>query len=297
MQENNELINGLESLSKDILTLNFAAQSVLIIVVALFLAALALLFWHSYYKNTLIARSAGKNKRLPIVFVSISESLGSIASNAMLLPILIGVIAAAGMVIGVTRTISSVNAFIEREKQIKTLSIAINFLNQSDKALDVRVRSVENNVITLRLDYKASDPNDTSVPPVEWTKTVSIEGTEVHIDCMVFNFSYSEVGSGRQRNIAIPYRIFSNKIAAVDGIKIFEDNLIPEEDSYGFIPSIYREQLVKLLTDAEFAREMGIRSVNGSDVWRANIKVGDRFRINVEQTGGLTLEHVVFGGN
>jgi hypothetical protein len=287
-----DITNRLETLSNSILTLNFAVQGIVIIVIAFFVIIIALFFLHSYYKNALLARSAGNYKRLPVILVSITETFGRIAGNFLiLLPILAGVILASGLALGVVKSVASVSRFIEREKQIKALSIAINFLNQSDKVLDVRVRSVQDDVTTVKLDYKASSPGDTSVPPVEWTKTLSIPGTELHFDSIVFNFSYSEIGEGRQRNIAIPYRVFSNSVAAKDGVKLFEDaTFIQEEDDYGLIPQIYRDQLAKLLTDAAYAKEMGIRSVNGSDIWRAGLKEGDHFRISIQQTGGLTIE-------
>jgi hypothetical protein len=286
------MTDNLESLSNSILSLDFAAKGFILFILIFFFVVFAVFFLHTYYKNTLLAHSAGGKKRLPVVFVSLGETFGKIINTFLvLLPILGGIIVAVSVALGIFKAVSAVNEFIDREKEIKALTIAINYLNQSDKTLDVRVRSVVDGAATIRLDYKASDTNDTSVPPVEWTKTITVQGTEIHFDCMVFNFSYSEVGAGRQRNIAIPYRVFSNKIAAVDGVFLFSDDaVIPEEDDYGFIPPIYRERLTKLLTDANYARDMGIRSVNGSDVWRANVRPGERFRIKVEQTGGLTLE-------
>ncbi|MDR1072239.1 MAG: hypothetical protein LBL45_00990 [Treponema sp.] len=285
------MTGNLESLSNSILTLDFAAKGVLLFILIFFFIVFAVFFLHTYYKNSLLAHSAGRKKRLPVVFVSLGEAFGKLISNFLiLLPILGGIVIAAGVTLGVFKAVSSINQFIDREKEIKALTIAINYLNQSDKTLDVRVRSVVDGAATLQLDYKASDPNDSSVPPVEWRKTITIQGTEIHFDCVVFNFSYSEVGAGRQRNIAIPYRVFSNKVAAVDGVALFSGDEIAPEDDYGFIPAVYRERLARLLADADYARDMGVRSVNGSDVWRANVRAGDRFRIKVEQTGGLTLE-------
>jgi hypothetical protein len=288
------MTDNLETLSNSILSLDFAVKGLLFIVPAFFFVVFVIFFLYSYYKNSLLARSAGAEKNLPVILVSLGETFGKIINNFLiLLPVLGGIIVAAGMALGISKAVSSVNAFIDREKEIKALTIAINYLNQSDKVLDVRIRSITDNEATIRLDYRASDAADTSVPPAAWTKTITIPGSEIHFDCMVFNFSYSEVGAGRQRNIAVPYRVFSNKVAAADGIKLFgDDDSIPEEDDYGAIPHIYRERLSRLLTDADFARDMGIRSVNGSDVWRANVKAGDRFRIRVEQTGGLTMENL-----
>lgn len=285
------MTGAIESLSSSILTLDFAAKGFFFFILLFFLGVFTIFFLHTYYKNSLLAHSAGKKKRLPVVFVSLGEACGKIISNFLiLLPILGGIVVAAGLMLGVFKAVSSINQFIDREKEIQALTIAINYLNQSDKTLDVRIRSVADGAATLRLDYRAFDPNDSSAPPVEWTKTITIQGAEIHFDCMVFNFSYSEVGAGRQRNIAIPYRVFSDKIAPADGVALFTGDEISPEDDYGFIPVAYRERIARLLTDADYARDMGVRSVNGSDVWRANVRAGDRFRIKVEQTGGLTLE-------
>ncbi len=285
------MTENLESLSNSILTLDFATKGLLLVIVGFFLAVFAIFFFYSYQRNRLLSGRQKGDKRLPVVMVSLGEAFGAFWSNFLVtLPILGGIIVAAGLVLGVSKAVSSVNAFIDREKEIQALAIAINYLNQSDKVLDARVRSVGAGVITVQLDYKASDP-DSSVPSTAWTKTISIAGSELHFDCAVFNFSYSEVGAGRQRNIAIPYRVFSDKIAAADGILLFSgEDVIPEEDDYGFIPLVYRDKLSRLLSDGDYARDMGIRSINGSDVWRANVRAGDRFRIRVEQTGGLTLE-------
>jgi hypothetical protein len=285
---------NIEGLSNAILALRITLQNALLVIIVVFLVVFTVSFMLTHYKNRLLANAAGKKRRSSLILVSITETFGKIGS---VLIVVLPVIVAAGLILGVTRAVASVNEFVEREKQIKTLSIAVNFLNQSDKVLDIRVRSIEDNITTIRIDYRASNPNDSSVAPVEWTKTISVSGTELHFDCVVFNFSYSEIGAGRQRNIAIPYRVFSNAVAAADGVKLFEDaDSIAEEDDYGFIPAVYREQVLKLLTDADFAREMGVRSVNGSDVWRAGVRVGDRFRVKVEQSGGLTLENVASGG-
>jgi hypothetical protein len=280
----------LESLSSAILTLDFAAKGFLFIIIAFCIVVFLIFFLYSYFKNSLLSPSPGKRGR--IAALSLGEAFGNSVSNVLiLLPILGGILVAAGLALGVSKAVAEVNAFITREKEIKALSIAVNYLNQSDKALDVRVKTITADDITLRLDYRASDPNDSSVPPAAWTREITIAGSEIHFDCVVFNFSYSEVGAGRQRNIAIPYRVFSNKVAAADGIVLFDsEDALPAEDDYGFIPSVYREKAARLLTDAEYARDMGIRSVNGSDVWRSRLRAGERFRITVEQTGGLTLK-------
>ncbi|GHU32387.1 hypothetical protein FACS1894172_08940 [Spirochaetia bacterium] len=291
------LAGQIEAFSNFFLKFNFAAVHVIVIGILIFLIIAGIMFVQSYYRLRLIARASQQTKNLPVIFSAIAETLGKLVNSfCVSLPLVAGVLLAAGTVFGITTGLSALNEFFDRERQIKELSIAINFLNQSDKVLDVRIRSVEDGITTLQIAYKASDPADSSVPPVEWTKEITLSGTEIHFDCLVFNFSYSEVGSGRQRNIAIPYRVFSNTIPARAGINLYKDtSLIPDEDDYGFIPPVYREQLVKLLTDPQYSSSMGIRSVNGSDVWHRDARPGDRLRIKVEQTGGITLEIVTRG--
>ncbi|MDR2808335.1 MAG: hypothetical protein LBB43_04925 [Spirochaetaceae bacterium] len=289
---NISLVERLESFSDSLFTVSGALTGLVIGSGAILLIIAVVVFIQSYYRLKLMAEACDADKR-PLIFSALVETLGKIISA---IGVLAPLLAALVILFGLAKGLSALNEFFAREQLIKELSIAINFLNQSDKVLDVRVQEVKDGISTLRIDYKASDSKDSSIPPVEWTKTLSIRGTELHFDCMVFNFSYSEVGSGRQRNIAIPYRIFSNVVAAREGINLYEDAaLIPQEDDYGFIPSVYREKLVKLLNEPQFASSVGIRSVNGSDVWHRDARAGDRLRIKVEQTGGITLELISRG--
>jgi hypothetical protein len=79
-------------------------------------------------------------------------------------------------------------------------------------------------------------------------------------------------------------------VSAEKGIYLHETSAeIPEQDDYGFIPPVYRQRLMQLLTDKEFSRDMGVRSVNGSAVHRY-VYTDQRFKVKIENSGGIRFE-------
>jgi hypothetical protein len=252
-----------------------------------------LFFFQSFYKTSLLLRSASQGNRRMTAASAVSavfEALEKLfTSLTVLLPLLAGLILSLTALAGLIKLTNGVHQFVEREKRIRELSIAIKYLAQSEKVFDVRILSVANGTTALRLQYQAVD-EDSAVPRAAWQKDIAIPGQDIYFDCMVLNFSYSEIALGRQKNIAIPYRVFSNRVAANQGVYLHKELAeIPEEDDYGFIPPAYRESLARLLTDEGFARDMGLRSVNGSALHRYAVP-GDRYKVRINQSGGVSFE-------
>jgi hypothetical protein len=273
-------------------TLSFKGLAALFAV--FFVIVTAVCFFQSFYKTSLLVASAsGGTKKLsgPAIFSSLCEALGKIIHNiVVLLPIFAGIIVVLLAVTGIMKITLGINQFVERQKRIRELTIAIKYLEQSEKVLDVRVLSVKDGVTTLRLRYDAQGDPDAGIPNTEWKDDITIQGTNIYFDCMVLNFTYSEIASGRQKNIAIPYRVYSNVVPAEKGVPLhLASGDIPSGDDYGFIPPIYKERLTQLLTDPEFAKEVGVRSVNGSAVFRYVFE-NDRYKIKIDNTGGIHLE-------
>jgi hypothetical protein len=271
------------------------AGRLILVCAGFFALAVIVFFCQSLYRTRLLAAAAsagGKKRRLAgAVLSALVEALGKIITHFfVLLPMLGGIVAAVFLASGIMGAVSSVSEFVERERRIRELTVAIKYLDQSSKVIDVRVLSVTNGRSSLRLSYSAADPADPSVPPVSWKRDMEIQGTDIFFDCMVLNFTYSEVASGRQKNIAVPYRVFSNLVPAREGITLHETAFtIPPDDDFGDIPPVYRDRLRQLLEDEAFARDMGVRSVNGSAPHR-RVKAGDRFSVRIEQSGGVRFE-------
>lgn len=286
-----DFFQKLESFSNWIASI-LSFKGIVIIAVVFFGAIAAVLFFQSFYRTSLLAAAASggeKKFRKSVLFSAIADAVGKLLQNILvLLPILAGIIAALAITAGVMKIVISINDFVEREKRIHELSVAIKYLDQSQKVMNVSVTSIVDGLTRLRITYSASDP-DNAVPPVKWRKDIEIPGNDIFFDCMVLNFTYSEITSGgKQANIAIPYRVFSNIVSANEGRKLNEITEIPEEDDYGFIPTVYKERLTQLLTDEKFAKEMGVRSVNGSAPHRI-VNAGDKFTVRIEAVGGVTI--------
>ncbi|MDR0645165.1 MAG: hypothetical protein LBG05_09755 [Treponema sp.] len=292
MGKNQNAIGDIVGIS-DFLSSILTAKRLLFFIVMFFVVMAVLFFLQSFYRLRLLISASPiekKKNNVGALFSALFEGFEKIMQNfAVLVPILAGIIAALILASGVLKLTIALNEFIEREKRIRELSIAIKYLEQSEKVLAVKVDSVSNGRTMLRLNYTAKNPEDDSIPSVEWKKEIVIQGVDIYFDCLVLNFTYSEITSGRQRNIAIPYRVFSNIVPAEQGVSLLDHMTdVAEEDGFGFIPSIYGERLKQILSDEQFAKDMGVRSANGSAPHRI-VNTGDRFSIRIEQSGGVNI--------
>jgi hypothetical protein len=280
---------ALDRLSK--ISLGFFTNGIWIAaIILIYLVSVWVLLYQVRYKTNLLAKAGGETSRTKVRFSIFLESSGKFFSNFFKL-----LIAPAALVIifalmaGLTGILRSVNETLVRQKTINELTVAIKYLEQREKFLDVTILSVQDNAVKMEIRYTARDSTDPAVPQVQWRRTEEMAGTDIYFDCLILNFTYSEIGGGRQKNIAIPYRIFSNAVAPLEGKKIneFIAAEIPQEDSFGEIPQNYREILQRLLENRDgFMKESGIRSINGSALHR-EVRPGERFRLVIEQSGGI----------
>jgi hypothetical protein len=262
----------------------------LVAIVLIYIGSLWILLYQTRYRTQLLAKAAGETNGAKLRFSIFLESGSKIFANFFRLLIApAALIAIFALTAGLTGMIRSTNEIVVRQKTINELTVAIKYLEQREKFLEVRILSVKDGISTMELRYSARDSGDPAVPQVQWRRIEEIAGTDIYFDCLILNFTYSEVGGGRQKNIAIPYRIFSNATAPMDGKKINEYIAaeIPTEDGFGEIPENYRDILRRLLENRDgFMKATGIRSLNGSALHR-EARPGDRFRLVIEESGGV----------
>jgi len=137
--------------------------------------------------------------------------------------------------------------------------------------------------------------------PLAAPQRIELRGAELFVDAVVCNFAYSEIAQGRARNLALPYRAFSDEVPQAEGPALaLLDDLgvplvfrLPAEELYGIAPDRYAARVAELsafLRSEEASRGAGIvRSLYGAAVHRPARK-GDRFSIWIEQSGGLTIK-------
>lgn len=213
------------------------------------------------------------------------------------LPLLVAVVAMALSVVALSDTLEGLDRMRQDAQRIRELSQVLRNLEGRQRVLDSHVVSIKDGVTTLQLSFLDSAGKDSM------TQTVSIAGTDIYIDAIVCNFDYAQIAEGRTVNLAIPYRVFSDKVAQANGVVLggrteagipvqYER---PMESIYGIAPELYRQrltELVAILDNEDSARATGIvRSVYGSAVHK-RVSIGERFSVWVEQSGGLTIKEL-----
>lgn len=250
------------------------------------------------HRERLLAVAAGAKFGAAQKFFVCTDALGRLLVRLVTnLPVLLAVAVLSLSVLAIGETIQKVEASMEASERIKELQAVLRNMERSLKVAEIRVLSTQNDRTTFEITF--FDPANQS--SIAETRTISIEGRDIYIDAIVLNFDYSEIAAGRRVNIAIPYRVFSDQVPQINGIRLggVDSQGIPymfhrsDEDVYGLAPEVYRQrlaELVQLASSEESARPAGIvRSLYGSALHR-RVSTGDRLELRLEQTGGLTLK-------
>ncbi len=214
------------------------------------------------------------------------------------LPAVVAVVAISGTVFAVSDSLKSIDEMRLNAARISELSTVVRNLEKRQKVADVLITSVDGEATDMRLSYFDASSAEKSVSE----QSVSVAGTDIYFDAIVCNFDYAEIASGRKVNLAIPYRVFSDKTAQENGVVlgVRDSKGIPymyireAGNIYGIAPEAFNSrlsELIAILNDDGRARREGIvRSVYGSAVHR-RVKAGDRFSIWVEQSGGIVIKN------
>lgn len=266
------------------------------------LGGLLLLFLIRIFKSLrdrslLLAAANKKSGLVSAVSVLLDEMVSIGLWVAANVPLLIGAVAILSIVVALSGTVSKVDEYLNLQQKIREYTLVLKNLERRYKVARVECMKQVNGVSTLSIDY--FDQNGKQAKGKQ--QRIEIRGADIYIDALVVNFAYSGIESGEKRNLAVPYRVFSEKIAQKDGIplKIAETGIVPfvyeraEHQILGLDKPVYDSRLAELLSvarDAERARRAGlVRSVYGNAVHRTVIP-GDAFFIWTEQSGGLTIK-------
>jgi hypothetical protein len=249
-------------------------------------------------ERSLLLAAAGKKMGFGKACSALAEetvTLGAMAAANV--PTLIAMAAVLSVVLALSGTVAKLDEFLGLQRKIKEYSLVLKNLEKRYKVARIECGGQSDEKTKLRISYYDQDGN---VPP-EGEETLEIEGSDIFIDALVVNFAYSGIESGDKINLAMPYRVFSEKVAQVDGLplKIAKKGTTPfayqrtEKEIYGMDKPTYDQRLGELLDialDAESSRKAGIvRSFYGSAVHRV-MKKGDAFIVWVEQSGGMTIK-------
>jgi len=201
-------------------------------------------------------------------------------------------------IVGLTTSLSTVNEYFQNIQKIKELKQALKNLNVRYKIATITVINYNphSNISKLHIDYYNYDKNIVN------KQDITILGSDIYFLTYVINFEYSIIENNTAKNIAIPYKIFSECVPQSKGIilNVNNKNNIPyiyertNESLYGITEEDYNEQLNYILTivnNENESKESGIRSYYASSPhYVKSIQSGTKYSIYIEQTGGLTIK-------
>lgn len=129
-------------------------------------------------------------------------------------------------------------------------------------------------------------------------QAITIPGNVLYIDAWTVKFKQEDVAEGhplRGRTLVLLRRIYSDRLAPIDGIEI---------DTPGAVPSAYavsefaefQQQLWKhfwdIATDRELAANMGVKVAQGEAVYKP-VRTGEVLELIVDAAGGMNLSQYV----
>jgi hypothetical protein len=233
--------------------------------------------------------------RIYIVFRTIAKMFLRIFTN---LPVFLAVFVFLLVVTGMSKGIDGMNTYFQNQQRIKELTSILKQLDQRYKVAEMRVDAYD--LLKNETTFSLSFYDYARQGFVNEKQQIVLKGNDIYFDAIVLNFEYSEITSGANKNIVLPYRVFSEVIPQDKGIPlaIKDENGIPlifKRDSahvYGMSGEKYNQRLKEIMeyiTSPEKARLAGIRSIYGNAVHK-RVKTGDVLTIWVEQTGGLVIK-------
>jgi hypothetical protein len=284
-------------ISKGLLWLFTTQRGLLCIGIGFFIVFLVR-FINALKQRSLLLAALGKKPGLSHTFAVIAQEIITILTWAAAnIPMLVAVVAILSVVVALSGAMSKFDEFLNLQQKIREYTLVVKNLERRYKVARVECLAQEDGNTKLSMVYYDQDGN-----PVEGGKELlEIEGSDIYIDALVINFAYFGVESGENRNLAVPYRVFSEKVAQKNGLplNLVTSKGIPyffERDAYqvmGLDKRVFDSrlrELMKLAEDAERARKAGlVRTLYGNAVHRV-MNTGDAFFVWIEQTGGLTIK-------
>ncbi len=185
-------------------------------------------------------------------------------------------------------------------REIKTLEATLHNLQSERKVLELTATGVESqgkDQINVNMKFFAYSPVDEKdIPSGE--QVLTVDGNRLYVDFGVINFKYAQVEAGDSYNIAFPYRLFSEKVAAENGesLLLSKDGLpltfqLPADKIYRMTLDEYRDQVAGLLTsatNADKARALGIRTTF-SQAFGVTPQTGKVYTFYSTAAGGMVM--------
>ena len=191
--------------------------------------------------------------------------------------------------------VKNYSEIVANQKRIAELSLVAKNLSQIEVVAKAQIETVytKNGKKFFKVNYFGLKEDGT----IFANSSYEIEGEQLWIDSLVYNFDYMHIEEGRAKPIALPYRIYSEKVAPKDGYYIqnfYDDKGVPsqfrlsEQNIVGLTSKTFNTNLDYLFSDKTKQRELGLRSMNGNAAY-VNVAVNQTYLLKALGTGGVAL--------
>ena len=182
----------------------------------------------------------------------------------------------------------------EMEQRLEAKEAMIQRLNRSrrlahihvlDQRADADAEILETDLLFVELDEEGGE-----IARQEFT----LPGEVVFVDAWAVKFHHTEVAEGhplRGRTLLLLRRIYSDRMAPVDGYPIDVPGAIPPGYAVGEIASFEKrlwEHFWQIATDPRLAAAMGVRVAQGEAVYKP-LRTGQVYELIVDAVGGMSL--------
>ena len=263
-----------------------------------FVFFIALILFYLFLKATLAYRQrvklhphANKNKfllyisRLCVAFFHFLKNL------PLLLLLLIALLFADKIVLLAT----SYTKILENNQRIEELTLVAKNLSQIQRVAKIQIEKIweQNGKPFFEITYYGLQADGSPF----FSERYTFEGEQLWIDSIVFNFDYMYIEQGIVKNIALPYCLYSERVAPKDGIFIqnFYDNegvpnqfRLNDEHIVGIAPKQFNRRLESIFKDKKSLQEVGLRSLTGNAI-HLYVKQGESYLLKSLATGGLSI--------
>ncbi|MBN2894256.1 MAG: hypothetical protein JXL97_20460 [Bacteroidales bacterium] len=292
----------LKPVSKFIIFL-FTTKLGLTLLLVFFVLVVLLMIYNKLIDRRLVYRAATNENKIPfkdfviIILEELSKIITKVVSNITVLVVVLFLMLA---IVGLSATFSTVDNFIANQNKIKEMKLVVKNLNQRYKVAKVEILDYDWQTDSTKMKISFFDyAQNGYLPDVQ---EIALAGHNIYFLTFVLNFDYSLIESGQEKNIAIPYLIFTEKMTQEQGIKlnVKDSSGMPfvfnrqADDLYGISVDTYNERMKEILlfmNDEDKAREAGIRSFySTAPNFVKALRKGQTFIIWIEQTGGLVIK-------
>jgi hypothetical protein len=182
----------------------------------------------------------------------------------------------------------------EMEQRLEAKEAMIQRLNRSQRLAHIHVLDQrgdpDTEILETDLLFVELDEAGGEIARQEFT----LPGEVVFVDAWAVKFHHTDVAEGhplRGRTLLLLRRIYSDRMAPVDGYPIDVPGAIPPGYAVGEIASFEKrlwEHFWQIATDPRLAAAMGVRVAQGEAVYKP-LRTGQIYELVVDAVGGMSL--------